>query len=268
MEHDVQFFYAKGLAPSTLRSYKSGKDRYTNFCRQASITPLPVSESKLCLFVSHVAKQGLKHQTIKSAIRHLQISSGLNDLFAGDPWPRLDYVMRGIKKHQAELPSGQRSRLPITPDILLNIKKVWDTTSNDHDTVMLWAACCTAFFGFLRIGEITVPSDSGFDPGTHLSLADVAFDHATDPTQLQISIKQSKTDPFRKGVTLTLGRTRSQLCPVAAMPSYLVKRGQKPGPLFQFQNGTPLTRQRFVHHIHSALEKSGVDPTKYNGHSF
>ena len=50
-----------------------------------------------------------------------------------------------------------------------------------------------SIFGFLRIGEITVPSDSGFDPGTHLSLADVTL---TDPTQLEISIKQSKTDPF------------------------------------------------------------------------
>ena len=52
------------------------------------------------------------------------------------------------------------------------------------------------------------------------------------------------------------------------MASYLVKRGQEPGPLFQFQNGAFLTRQRFVYHIHSALEKAGVDPTKYNGHSF
>ena len=113
--------------------------------------------------------------------------------------------MRGIKKHQAELLSGQQSRLPITPDILSNIKKVWDTTSKEHDTIMLWVACCLAFFGFLRIGEITVPSDSGYDPSTHLSLADVAFNHATDPSQMDIFIKQSKTDPFRKGVTLTLG---------------------------------------------------------------
>ena len=129
-------------------------------------------------------------------------------------------------------------------------------------------ACCLAFFGFLRIGEITVPSDSGYDPNTHLSLADVAFNHATDPSQMDIVIKQSKTDPFRKGVTLTLGRTQSQLCPVAVMASYIVKRGQIPGPLFQFQNGTFLTRQRFVHHTQSALQKTGVDPTKYNGHSF
>ena len=176
--------------------------------------------------------------------------------------------MRGIKKHQAELLSGQQSRLPITPDILSNIKKVWDTTSKEHDTIMLWAAYCLAFFGFLRIGEITVPSDSGYDPSTHLSLADVAFNHATDPSQMDIFIKQSKTDPFRKGVTLTLGRTQSQLCPVAVMASYIVKRGQIPRPLFQFQNGTFLTRQMFVHHTQSALQKTGVDPTKYNGHSF
>ena len=235
MEDDVKFFYAKCLAPSTLQSYKSSKDRYTNFCRQASITPIPVSESKLRLFVSHIAKQGLKHQTIKcylSAIRHLQISSGLNNPFAGNPWPRLDYVMRGIKKHQAELLSGQQSRLTITPDIPSNIKKVWDTTSSEHNTVMLWATCCTAFCGFLRTGEITVPSDSGFDPCTHLSLADVAFDHGYRPYPATDIYQAVEDRPLSKEVTLTLGRTQAQLCPVAAMASYLVKRGQEPGPLF------------------------------------
>ena len=63
-------------------------------------------------------------------------------------------------------------------------------------------------------------------PAHTLSLADVAFDHATDPTQIDISIKQSNVNvtPFRKGVTLTLGRTRSQLCPVAAMASWKTQR--------------------------------------------
>ena len=52
---------------------------------------------------------------------------------------------------------------------------------------------------------------------------------------------------------------------------YLACRGQNSGPLFQFQNGTFLTRQKFVHYVHyvhSALEETGVNPTKYNKHSF
>ena len=65
---------------------------------------------------------------------------------------------------------------------------------------MLWAACCTAFFGFLRVGEITAPNLDEYDSSVHLSLKDVALDSRTAPTIIWLTIKQSKTDPFRKGV--------------------------------------------------------------------
>jgi len=126
LETDVQFFYSKGLAKSTLRTYQSGKDHYTKFCTEANINPLPVSEQHLCFFVSFLAKQGLKHQTIEcylSAIRHLQISNGLKDPFLGELMPKLDYVLRGIKKHQAEQSSDDRTRLPIPPTLLSKMRR-------------------------------------------------------------------------------------------------------------------------------------------------
>ena len=46
---------------------------------QFTVSPLPVSEHVLACFVSTLAKQGLKHQTLKCyllAVRHLQISHG------------------------------------------------------------------------------------------------------------------------------------------------------------------------------------------------
>ena len=87
LETDVKFFYSEGLAKSILRSYQSGKERYTMFCIVTNINPLPVSEQHLCLFVSFLAKQELKYQTIKyylSAICHLQISKGLQDTLTGE----------------------------------------------------------------------------------------------------------------------------------------------------------------------------------------
>ena len=81
-------------------------------------------------------------------------------------------------------------------------------------------------------------------------------------------IKASKTDPFRKGVSLFLGKTGSVLCPVAAIMDYLCVRGMSPGPLFQFSDGRMLTRQRFVEAVREALKKAGVDQSKYCGHSF
>ncbi len=86
MEALVQFYFAKGLAPSTQRTYRTGKQRYLNFCLSARYTPIPVSEPVLCSYVSYLADQGLKYRTIKvylSAIRHLQIEKGLPDPFQG-----------------------------------------------------------------------------------------------------------------------------------------------------------------------------------------
>ena len=136
------------------------------------------------------------------------------------------------------------------------------------DTKMLWSACCICFFGFLRAGEMTVPGDEEYDPQVHLSVGDIAVDDGRSPSLLRISIKQSKTDPFRKGVDLFIGRTGTDLCPLAALLDYLRTRGSAPGPLFVFADGRVLTRQRFVDLVRDGLEKAGVDQSKYCGHSF
>ena len=172
---------------------------------QSGTTPLPVTEEGLLHFTAFVANQGLKHTTIKgylSAIRHLQVWGNM---------PRLALGLRGVKKEQASQP--KRARLPITPAILQEIRQVWSKEPSKWDYVMLWAACCLGFFGFLRSGEFTAPEDGEFDPGQHLSFSDVAADSLVDPRVLSIKIKQSKTDPFRLGVTIFVGKTDSSLCP-------------------------------------------------------
>lgn len=63
---------------------------------------------------------------------------------------------------------------------------------------------------------------------------------------VHVTIKQSKTDPFRKGVNLFLGRTGTEICPVQALLGYMVGRGARKGPLFIFRDGRYLTRQRLV----------------------
>jgi len=133
---------------------------------------------------------------------------------------------------------------------------------------MLWAACTLCFFGFLRSGEISVPSDNCYDPGAHLSLTDVAVDNLSDPSVLQVRIKASKTDPFRKGVDIFLGRTGDDICPISAMLAYVAVRGDEPGPLFRFANGKPLTRDRLVTAVRVALSAAGRSEGHYAGHSF
>lgn len=217
-----------------------------------------------------MAVEGLQASTIKcymSAIRQLHIARGI-----GDPginkMAKLEQVIRGIKLEQAKKGEKKSPRLPITPALLLSIKEVWEREAITRDTAMLWAAALLCFFGFLRSGEVCTPSEKSFDEGSHLTRSDIQVDDLANPQSLQIKIKASKTDPFRQGVLVYVGRTNKPLCPVSALLAYMVLRGNKPGPFFTFLDGKPLSRPRFVAEIRRALAAAGVDPKPYSGHSF
>ena len=263
----VQELFAAGLAASTQRAYRTGERRYIIFCQTSNLVPFPVSEPTLITFVASLYTQRLTAGTVKSylaAVRHAQIAIGLGDPQIG-AMPRLEYVLKGLKKKVAG--KDRRVRLPITPGILRKLKRVWAWRPDKYNTAMLWVACTLCFFGFLRMGEAVVPA-SGYDPEVHLSFADARVNDRSSPEWMEVCIKASKTDPFRKGVTIYIGVTGGDLCPVAALLSYMVLRGSHNGPLFVFANGDHLTRERFVAQLRQALSTAGVDSTLYAGHSF
>ena len=102
----------------------------------------------------------------------------------------------------------------------------------------------------------------------HLSFHNISVDSIEAPSSLKVRIKESKTDPFRLGVDIFVGRTGNELWPVAAVLAYMVKRGPNPGPFFTFQDGKPLTHQRFVARVREVLTLAGIDCSPYSGHSF
>ena len=269
LETTVQGFYSQGLARSTNRTYESAKRRFLNFCSLTSLPPVPASEAVLCLYASHLAKEGLRHQSIRtylSALRHLYISLGHPDPFAHNQFPRLSYVLKGI--HRSEGASRpQDRRLPILPSTLEALWGVWSVPSpniSPFECSMLWAACCIGFFAFLRSGEFTsTPTQE-----VPLRPEDVAVDNHSNPSYMSIRLRHSKTDPFGNGVTLFVGRTYQHICPVAAVLAYLAVRPPIRGPLFIHANGTPLTRVELIRHVRQALRLRGFDVSNYSGHSF
>ena len=175
---------------------------------------------------------------------------------------------RGIRKEKARDYTA-KPRLPITPPILLQVKALWSPHDIDYDKVMLWAACyIMCFFGFFQLGEITSSSESSFDPQSDLSLADISVDNHTNPSYIQVFLKVSKTDQFRKGVSITLGKTDDELCPVASVLSYIALRGNSQGPFFIFKDRRHLTKQNFIKNLRSSLSALGFNSEHYAGHSF
>jgi hypothetical protein len=104
--------------------------------------------------------------------------------------------------------------LPITRDLLLRILARLDTSTQEGATYH--AAFCTAFAGFLRVGELTWTSAEWL-----LGAADLSTWHVTrrsvqfldDDSRLYLTLPASKTDPFRMGITITIAAASDAACP-------------------------------------------------------
>ncbi len=268
LDQAVRHYLGDCIAPSTRATYASAQRRFESFCASLpATTTFPVTVAR---FAAFLGQQQLKHRTIKtylSGIRFAQIQAGLGDPFHAKSMPLLEYVLSGIKREHSKVGAPPKPRLPVTLDILEHLRGTWLHPPIKPDSVMLWAATCTGFFGFLRAGEFTVPSAQGYDPQVHLNLADLALDSHKQPSLIRLRIKQSKTDPLRQGADIFLGATAANICPVKALIHYIAVRSPTPGPLFVFQSGTPLTRKALVSHVQSALCHAGISPAAYTGHS-
>lgn len=181
--------------------------------------------------------------------------------------PRLQNTLRGIKR---ALGLTRRTRQPITLFILENIFAILSPlTSCELDTVMLWAAFTLAFFGFLRCSEFTC--NGLFDHNVHLARDNIIFyPNIHNPHHMQVCIKKSKTDPFRQTAWITIAKSHTNICAVTAVRNFILQTPirSSQNPLFQFQDGSFLSRRVLASNLHSILELCGLQSKDYNTHSF
>ena len=137
----------------------------------------------------------------------------------------------------------------------------------NHDNVMLWAAICLAYFGFLRVSEFTIKQR--FQGSTDLSTNDITFIRSlATASSVKVFIKASKADPFRQGTKIGIGRTESNICAVTALKRYFQVCKPEYGPFFKYKSGENLTARRFTQEIRALLSQAGKNSLHYAGHSF
>ena len=255
----------RALAPRTLQSYRSAVHSYLVFCHSFGVLlPFPLSELVLCRFVAFLGSKGLTYASIRvylSALRFSQIYQGHPDP-AFSSLCRLEYVLRGVRRSTRS--HVRPPRLPITPAILQMLFNCWSHPPVVQDDMMLWAACCVGFFGFLRSGEFTCSTVTE----DVLLVSDVSVDSHLRPSFVSLHLRHSKTDIFGVGAVQYLGLVDGPICPVKALLAYLALRGPSPGPLFIYKDGTPLSRRGLVTALRTALSGCGLDVSQFNGHSF
>ena len=104
-------------------------------------------------------------------------------------------------------------------------------------------------------------------PAIHLGVADVAVDSHSSPSCLRLRVKALKTDPFRKGCFLHIGKGEFLLSAIHSLLTYLNLRGHAPGPLFLFKDGQPLSRALLTSWLHDILSLAGIQGN-FSSHSF
>ena len=119
--------------PALIRTYQSGINRSIKYCLSKKYVGMPATEIGLCGFVSCLANEGLKHRPIPVGCA---ISS--NQERPCRPFPRnvatLTSLCKGMKCQQARVGAKARTRLPITPSLLRQLKGVWSSSGGERDT--------------------------------------------------------------------------------------------------------------------------------------
>lgn len=266
----------QSIAPSTQAVYGSAVNVFIKYCllevpnyANAHLGLPPISEDILINFATHChTVLHVKHSTIKlylSGIRfHYLVHSTTQLEFAN--MQRLHILLRGIKRSNI---TESKPRHPITGSILKALCEHLDKGLFGHFTdVMLKTVYITAFFGFLRCGEFTF-SDQ-FNPQVNLCVADLKLNG--NPSTLHL--KQSKTDPFRKGVDIQLFCNGSTICPQCQLKEYMAIRSEMfpitcgTDPLFAIQDGSPLSRNKFLDLLRLTFQAANIPYQHYSGHSF
>ena len=228
---------------------------YSSITTQKSPT-LPLPENSIVLFVSYLNLSGYSSASITTYLSALSYLHRINNI----PDPVATHLVQKtlVAIQKMDIPTYSRSPITITllSSISQNVKHNIGSVYLQH---LLRAMYLTSFFGFFRVGEISVSKDQN---------------HTLQLNNVQISEKTVKINMTSykhsagKTASLTLHRQNNvTICPVLALNEYSKRRPKVLGPLFVFENGSPVTSDWYAKQFGIAISYLGLDPKKYQTHS-
>ena len=209
------YYLWRGLAPASRRNYETPRSRFTIFCALSNFCHsnggcFPAKATWLIEWLCSQAGT-VKVKTIKlylTGIKSYQLDLGIECAAFSDP--RLERTMKGIKSDHRE--QEQRIRTPLTRPFLLHILQYLSATG--YGNIVLSAAFTLAFAGFLRVGEFTyTQADRNLGrafPKWFLTKSSIKMRESG--RYMEVTLPASKTDPFRKGIELTIAASRDPAC--------------------------------------------------------
>lgn len=262
-----EFLINSALTVKTHSSYNRAKFVYIEFLQTyfPGANPFPLDVEHIILFISYCYTKHLAPQTVTtyvSALGHFNKLAGYSDTTQV-------FVVRRALQGFKKLKGSPDVRLPITPSILRKlIVSLPNCTSSFYQCSLFKAMFLLAFHAFLRVGEITNTDKSK----SVLPFSSIQFGKMSDyhTCNLTLTLSNFKHHQGQTPVKLFLSANtdNKDLCPVMALWEYCKIRGTAEGPLFMFQDKTPISRHIFSNQLQICLTFLGYDPKLYKSHSF
>ncbi|XP_071111511.1 uncharacterized protein [Haliotis cracherodii] len=169
---------------------------------------LPLSPLPCALYLLSVIQRLGSFSPVKSAfssIRHFHVIVGL-------PTPTDNtLVINLLEAAKRKLVKPVKKKEPITVEVL---ERMFDCKMQNQNVYNLRTVCMCllAFAGFMRSAELL-----------NIKHCDLLFFYS----HMTVFIERSKTDVYRDGAWLIIGRTETKMCPVKCMECFLEKSGLK-----------------------------------------
>ena len=209
--------------------------------------PFPWSDQEIHHFIGWLMDENKQSSTINQYISnvrclHREMGLEMNDKY----W---DFTKRIIEGH-SNLSDPTPGRIPMTPELMLDLKKALSTSKlSIPDRRLVWLACSTLFQASLRVGEILSPTRSKYCPDTTLTNSCVTWEptrvHNKTVNMLRLKIRKPKETRGSKNVEVEIFELPG--CFYSATTAYMKWREcsklnmDPPLPLFRRENGTLLT---------------------------
>ncbi|KAJ3812598.1 hypothetical protein F5876DRAFT_74672 [Lentinula aff. lateritia] len=262
---------ASGLTDQTKSCYAAGLLHWHQFCDKESIPELmrmPASELLIAGFVGAHAGS-VSGSTIRSWLSGLRAWHILNRA----PWPsKSEYIT--FARCAANIKGSHHKRPvrnPITLRHLFALRSALNLNIPFHCSI--WAIALTCFWGCHRLGELTIPSKSAFDPKFHVVRSSVISDFLLQSSQTRIKFHIPWTKSTKElGADVVASSQSNNLCPCKAFEQHWQMNAAVPegSSLFSYidesgcsQHMTKSVFLRFVSDIWSRASMQHV-----LGHSF
>ena len=257
------------LQPSTRASYGAGLLAFHLFCDSKKVDKnlrAPVNPIILESFIARMA--GIYcASTISGYVAAIQAWHIVHSL----PWsvdgPGLNAIVKGAQR-MASRDSERQKREPVTIEFTKKVSQQLSETNSLDVTVL---ACLTmTFLAVVRLGEMTVPSLSAFDPKRHIKRSDLGESvdrQGLRTTSIHIPITKGNQN---EGENLYWAKQDDPSNPESTLKKHLeINSPPVNFHLFRYPNAKgimlPLSKKTFITQVSKAATIAGLPQIK--GHS-